>query len=301
MRTYELIIVGAGPAGITAGIYAARKGMDFITLTGDIGGRTLFSWDMENYVGYQFVTGKELVDKVKDHIKEFNMDIRENEQVREILKNQKNFRLTTSKGEYEAKTVIIATGREPKTLNVKGEDKFQNKGITYCATCDAPLFRDKSVAVVGGGNSGKHAVLQLARIAKKTYLIEIKKDLTGDSVVVEKIKNLDNVEILTETQIVEIYGDLLVKGIKIKRGEEIQSLDVEGIFVEMGFVPKSGIINFIDKNKDGEIIVDCKNQTSYPGIFAAGDVTNVFAKQVIISCGEGAKAGLSAFEYINYV
>ncbi|MCM8771566.1 MAG: FAD-dependent oxidoreductase [Candidatus Omnitrophica bacterium] len=301
MKIYELIIVGGGPSGLTAGIYASRKKIDFIILTKDIGGQTLYSWDIENYIGYQFITGPELVEKFKDHIKEFNVDIRENEPVIKILSDNKNFRLITNKNEYLSKTVIIATGRKPKELMIKGEKEFRNRGLTYCATCDAPLFKDKIVAVIGGGNAGLDAVLQLSRIAKKIYLIEIKSQLTGDKFVVEKIKKIDKVKILTNSHVTEIYGDIFVKGIKIEKDNEIIDLKVDGIFVEIGSIPNSEIIDFVEKNGFGEIIVDCRNNTSHPGIFAAGDVTNVFAKQIIVACGEGAKAAISAFEYLKYL
>ncbi|MCM8804784.1 MAG: FAD-dependent oxidoreductase [Candidatus Omnitrophica bacterium] len=301
MRTYELIIIGAGPAGLTSGIYAARKKIDFIIITKDIGGQTLYSWDIENYIGYQFITGVELAEKFKEHIKEFNVEIRENEAVIKILKDGRSFRLVTTKNEYLAKTVIIATGRKPRELGIKGENEFRNRGITYCATCDAPLFKDKIVAVVGGGNAGLDAVLQLSRIADKIYLIEVKSELTGDKFVVEKVKEIKKVEIFVNSKIMEIYGDKFVNGVKLRRNDEIIDIKVNGIFVEIGSIPNSEIIDFVEKNEYGEIIVDCKNKTSYPGIFAAGDVTNVFAKQIIVACGEGAKASISCFEYLKYL
>jgi len=301
MRIYELIIIGAGPAGITAGIYAARKKIDFIIITKDIGGQASLSWEIENYIGYQFITGPELVEKFIEHIKEFNVEIKENEPVKKILKEDKMFKIISDKNEYFSKTVIISTGRKPKKLGIKGEDEFKNKGVTYCATCDAPLFKDKEVAVIGGGNAGLDAVLQLSRIARKIYLIEIKNELTGDKFVIEKIKNIENVEIMTGTKIKEINGDKFVESIKIeKEGKEIE-IKVNGVFVEIGSIPNSEIIDFVEKNEYGEIIVDCKNRTSFSGIFAAGDVTNVFAKQIIVACGEGAKASISAFEYLKYL
>ena len=301
MRIYELIIIGAGPAGITAGIYAARKKIDFIIITKDIGGQASLSWEIENYIGYQFITGPELVEKFIEHIKEFNVEIKENEPVKKILKEDKMFKIISDKNEYFSKTVIISTGRKPKKLGIKGEDEFKNKGVTYCATCDAPLFKDKEVAVIGGGNAGLDAVLQLSRIARKIYLIEIKNELTGDKFVIEKIKNIENVEIMTGTKIKEINGNKFVESIKIeKEGKEIE-IKVNGVFVEIGSIPNSEIIDFVEKNEYGEIIVDCKNRTSFPGIFAAGDVTNVFAKQIIVACGEGAKASISTFEYLKYL
>ncbi|MCM8785756.1 MAG: FAD-dependent oxidoreductase [Candidatus Omnitrophica bacterium] len=301
MRTYELIIIGAGPAGLTGGIYAARKKIDFIILTEDIGGMTNYSWDIENYLGYQFITGPELVEKFKEHIKEFNVDIREGRKVIKVLKDSINFKILTNSETYLTKTVIIATGRRAKKLNVKGENEFRNRGITYCATCDAPLFKDKIVAVVGGGNAGLDAVLQLSRIADKIYLIEVKSELTGDKFVVEKVKGIKKVEIFVNSKIMEIYGDKFVSGVKVRRNGEIIDIKVDGIFVEIGSIPNSEIIDFVEKNEYGEIIVDCKNRTSYSGIFAAGDVTNVFAKQIIVACGEGAKASISSFEYLKYL
>jgi len=301
MKIYELIIIGAGPAGITAGIYAARKKIDFIIITKDIGGQASLSWEIENYIGYQFITGPELVEKFIEHIKEFNVEIKENEPVKKILREDKIFKIISDKNEYLSKTIIISTGRKPKKLGVKGEDEFKNKGLTYCATCDAPLFRDKEVAVIGGGNAGLDAVIQLSRIARKIYLIEIKNELTGDKFVIEKIKNIKNVEIMTGTKIKEIKGDKFVEGIRIEKEGKETEIKVEGIFVEIGSIPNSEIIDFVEKNEYGEIIVDCKNRTSFPGVFSAGDVTNVFAKQIIVACGEGAKASISSFEYLKYI
>ena len=301
MKIYELIIIGAGPAGITAGIYAARKKIDFIIITKDIGGQASLSWEIENYIGYQFITGPELEEKFIEHIKEFNVEIKENEPVKKILREDKIFKIISDKNEYLSKTIIVSTGRKPKKLGVKGEDEFKNKGLTYCATCDAPLFRDKEVAVIGGGNAGLDAVIQLSRIARKIYLIEIKNELTGDKFVIEKIKNIKNVEIMTGTKIKEIKGDKFVEGIRIEKEGKETEIKVEGIFVEIGSIPNSEIIDFVEKNEYGEIIVDCKNRTSFPGVFSAGDVTNVFAKQIIVACGEGAKASISSFEYLKYI
>jgi alkyl hydroperoxide reductase subunit F len=301
MKIYELIIIGAGPAGITAGIYAARKKIDFIIITKNIGGQASLSWEIENYIGYQFITGPELVEKFIEHIKEFNVEIKENELVKKILREDKIFKIISDKNEYLSKTIIVSTGRKPKKLGVKGEDEFKNKGLTYCATCDAPLFRDKEVAVIGGGNAGLDAVIQLSRIARKIYLIEIKNELTGDKFVIEKIKNIKNVEIMTGTKIKEIKGDKFVEGIRIEKEGKETEIKVKGIFVEIGSIPNSEIINFVEKNEYGEIIVDCKNKTSFPGVFSAGDVTNVFAKQIIVACGEGAKASISSFEYLKYI
>lgn len=296
---YELIIVGAGPAGITGSIYAARKKMNFIVITKNIGGQTILSSNIENYTGYQFITGVELAQKFKEHIESFNILVRENETVNLLKKDKDIINIETDKGTYYTKTVVIASGRIPKRLNVKGEEEFKNRGVAYCATCDAPLFVGKDVAVIGGGNSALDAVLQLIKIAKKVYLIDIASHLRADPIMVEKVKNSEIVKIYNSTKVEEIYGSKFVEGIKISKDNKIENLPVEGIFIEIGSIPVSEFIKDVTKNETGEIIVNCKCETNIPGIFAAGDVTNVPSKQVIVACGEGAKAVLSAFEYLS--
>lgn len=297
----ELIIIGAGPAGITAGVYAARKKMDFLIITKDVGGQALLSWDIENYPGYQFITGIELVEKFKKHIEEFDVELKEKEEVKKVIYKDGIFEIKTENSEYFTKSVIIATGRRPKSLNVKGEEEFKNKGITYCSTCDGPLFAGKNVMIIGGGNSGVDSALQMVKICPKVYIVEIKNKLSADKIAVEKLNKFKNVEILTNTKIKEIYGDRFVKGVIIETQEEEKNIEVEGIFIEIGTIPNSEIIDFVKKNEKGEIIVDCKTRTSFDGIFAAGDVTNVFAKQIVVACGEGAKAAMASFEYINRI
>lgn len=296
---YDLIIVGAGPAGITAGIYAARKRMNFLIITKDIGGQARLSSDIENYIGYQFITGYELAQKFKEHLEKFEIDLKEDETVNLVERENNIIKINTDKGEYNSKTVIIATGRIPRKLNVKGEDEFKNRGVTYCATCDAPLFADLDVAVIGGGNSALDATLQLIKIARKIYLIDVAEKLRADPVMVEKAKESGKVTIYNKTYLKEICGDNFVKEIKIEKEGVIENLPVEGVFIEIGSQPVSDFVKDVEKNKYGEIIVNCKCETNIPGIFAAGDVTDVYAKQIIVACGEGAKATLAAFEYLN--
>ncbi len=298
---YELIIIGAGPAGITASIYAARKKMNFIVITKDVGGQTVLSSGIENYTGYQFITGVELANKFREHIESFNILLKENETVTFVKKDADIISVETDKGKYYTKSVVVASGRVPRKLNVKGEEEFKNRGITYCATCDAPFFAGKDVAVIGGGNSALDAVLQLIKIANKVYLIDIAPKLKADPIMVEKAKNSNIVEIYNNTKVEEIYGDKFVEGIKISRDNKIKELSIEGIFIEIGSIAASDFINDVLKNKDKEIIVNCKCETNIPGIFAAGDVTNVASKQIIVACGEGAKAVLSAFEYLSKI
>ncbi|MEM2341606.1 MAG: FAD-dependent oxidoreductase [Candidatus Bathyarchaeia archaeon] len=297
-KIYNLIIVGAGPAGITAAIYAARKKMNFLVVTKDIGGQVTYPSQVENYTGFQYVTGEELAQKFHEHLKTFNFDL-EMEEVKSIKPYNDLFIVKTDYAEYIGKTVIVASGRRPRELNVPGEREFKNRGVTYCATCDAPLFEGMDVAVVGGGNSGLEAVLQLMKIASKVYLIEIMPQLKADPILVEKALASDRVEVWTDTRVLEITGEKTVNGIRVQKGSETILLPVRGVFVEIGSIPNSEIVNFVDKNQWGEIIVSCACETSYPGVFAAGDVTNVPEKQIIVAAGEGCKAALSAFRYLS--
>jgi thioredoxin-disulfide reductase len=296
---YELIIVGAGSAGITASIYAARKRMNFLVITKDIGGQASLSSEIENYTGYQYITGPELTQKFEEHMREFNIEVKY-EGVIGVEKVGDNFSVETDKSTYETKALIIASGARPRSLNVPGEREFKNRGVTYCATCDAPLFHGKDVAVVGGGNSGLDATLQLTRIANKIYLIEVEPELRGDLIMREKVEQSEKVTILTKTKVLHIMGDKFVNGLAVEREGVREVLQVQGVFIEVGYVPNSEFIaGMVKLNERGEIVVDDRCQTDVRGIFAAGDVTNVPYKQIIVAAGEGAKAAMSAHEYLS--
>src|SRR3989338_7924494 len=211
---YDLIIIGAGPAGITASVYAARKRLNFMVITKDIGGQTAWSGDIENYTGYQFITGPDITAKFEEHMRRYNVDLRE-EGVVAVEKRGKHVWVKTLKQEYEGRTAIIASGKKSRELNVPGEAEFKNKGLTYCATCDAPLFAGKRVAVIGGGNSGLDATLQLMKIARYIYLINITASLTGDPIMQEKILNSEIVKVLNNTRVSAVSGDKMVTGIDI--------------------------------------------------------------------------------------
>ncbi|MCM8798803.1 MAG: FAD-dependent oxidoreductase [Candidatus Omnitrophica bacterium] len=298
---YELIIIGAGPAGITASVYAARKKLEFLVITKDIGGQAALSGEIENYTGYQFISGPELAKKFEEHIRKYGVEVREGEEVIRVSRRDNLVEIFSYKGEYKAKTVIIASGKRSRELKVPGEKEFKNRGLTYCATCDGPLFAGKEVAVIGGGNSALDASLQLVRIAKKIYLVNIAQELIGDKIMQEKLLGYKNVEVLNNKKVTAVLGDKMVKSISIKdivSGKE-EVLDIEGVFVEIGLIPNSEFAVDVEKNQFGEIKVNCHNETNIPGIFAAGDVTDVPEKQIVIACGEGAKACLSAFTYLS--
>ncbi|HID91327.1 TPA: FAD-binding protein [Candidatus Bathyarchaeota archaeon] len=294
---YDTIIVGAGPAGIAAAIYAARKRLRALVISENVGGQAALSGDVENYLGYQFVTGPELAKKFEEHMKGYELELRL-ERVERIEKGPGAFEVRASDGTYRARTVIVATGRRPRLLNIPGEREFKNRGVSYCATCDGPLFAGKNVAVIGGGNSALDVALQLIRIAKKVYLVTINEEMRGDAVMIEKVRGSPNVEMLTRALSREIRGDVFVNGLVVERDGERMELSVDGIFIEIGSVPNSEIID-VEKNESGEIVVSRRNETSVDGAFAAGDVTDVYGNQIIIAAGEGAKAALAAFEYLS--
>ncbi len=299
MAVFDVIIAGAGPAGITAAIYAARKKSTLLVITMDIGGQTLWSGDVENYTGYQLIPGSGLVKKFESHLRQFPVNLRESEEIRSVEPAGNTFKATSDKSAYEARSVIIATGAKSRQLNVPGEERLKNRGVQYCAVCDAPLFPGKDVAVIGGGNSAIEAAVQLTRIASRVYIINNTPRTHGDQMLYESISSAGNAEFHNGTEVREIHGENFVDGITVEKKGRQSLIPVQGVFVEIGLVPNSGIIEKAQKNDKNEIIVNCVNETSMPGVFAAGDVTNVPEKQIIIAAGEGAKAALSACRYAD--
>jgi len=296
---YDLIIIGAGPAGITAGVYAARKRLSTLVICSDIGGQAAWSGDIENYTGYQFITGPELALKFEEHIRKFNIELKEDEVALDLTKAGEIISVKTNKSLYQAKSVIVASGKRTKELNIPGEKAFKNKGLSYCATCDGPLFSGKSVAIIGGGNSALDAAAQLVRIAKEIHIINIAPALTGDEIMQENIRNNDMVKIYNNTKVLAVLGEKMVTGIKILHEGKEELLPVEGVFVEIGLLPNTDFANILEKNELGEIKVNAYNETNIKGIYAAGDVTNVIEKQIIIAAGEGSKAALRVFHYLS--
>lgn len=296
----DLVIIGGGPAGLTASVYACRQNIDFRIITDNIGGQAALSSRIENYTGYRVVSGEKLINDFTEHAEKFGVEVKQNIKAEKIEQIKEGYKVYTSDGECcEAKSLLIATGAIPKKLNAQGENKFKGKGVTYCAICDAPLFTGKDVAVIGGGNSALDAARQLTSIADKIYLITIEDELGGEDRLKKKVADSPKVKVITSGETKEIFGDNLVQGIKVDVSGEIREFEVQGVFVEIGWVPSSDFIDFVEKNEKGEIKVDQNNLTSKEGVFAAGDVTNVTKKQIIIAAGDGAKAALNAIDYIN--
>jgi len=298
---YDLIILGAGPAGMTAAVYAARKQIDALVISENVGGQTTWSAEIENHLGFRLITGPELVAKFEDHVSKFNVP-RVFSKVIRLTRPGHTFSIETEDGRtFAARAVIVATGKSPRLLNVPGEKQYMGRGVTYCATCDGPLFAGKNVLVAGGGNSGLDAVVQLMKICPKVYLVERESELRADAVMIERARKAPNVEILTDTAVVEIAGDAFVNAVTVRnlKGGEMRRLEVEGVFVEIGLVPNSDFVKgMLRLNPIGEIPVDCASRTGIPGLYAAGDVTDVPDKQIIIAAGDGAKAALGAYSYI---
>jgi alkyl hydroperoxide reductase subunit F len=310
---YDLIIIGGGPAGMSAGIYAARKKIKTLILASNLGGQMLESYVVDNYLGISSIPGLELVQQYIAHLKKFEkgisggafeMEIKEGATVKNIKLAGDGFEVQTDKGIFESRSIILATGKTDRKLEIPGAKEFEGKGITYCATCDAPLFRDKIVAVIGAGDAGQDTAWQLTKYASKIYLLNRYNELRGDDKgLQEKLKKDQKVEILSETEPIKIIGDKFVTALQYRnfRSKEEKEVPVHGIFVEIGSTPASLFLGGLVRcNANGEIVVDHNScATSVPGIYAAGDVTDVAEKQIIIAAGEGAKAALSAYNYLK--
>lgn len=301
---YDLIIIGGGPAGAAAGVYAGRKKMKTLLITESFGGQSLVSDDIENWIGTKKITGLELAKTLENHVRAYeNVEIKIPEKAVLVKEIFGGFEISTDKkNAYQSKTLIVTSGGRRRRLNIPGEDKFDGKGVSYCSTCDAPIFKGKEVAVIGGGNAGLEATIDLVPYATKIYLVNRNSELSGDPLTQEEMKKSPKVAIINNAEMQEIFGDQFVSGIKYldKQSNQMKELPVGGIFVEIGSVPNSEFMKgLIEMNKSGEIVVDHKTgATSVPGIFAAGDVTDEIYKQNNISAGDGVAAALSAYNYL---
>lgn len=300
---YDAIIIGAGPAGMTAAIYTARKNLKTLMLAKQAGGQMAWSNDVENYTGFSMVTGAELAAKFQEHLASLGdgIELKTGVEVTNIEKNITSFAVEDAKGEtYYGRAVIIASGREPKHLGIPGEDRFFGKGVSTCATCDGPLYKGKTVAVVGGGNSAMDAIWGLAKIAKNVYVININDDFAGDVILKDKIISSPNITLMHSTKALEIIGEQSVSAVRVQRfGKSAEELPVQGVFVEIGYVPSARFDQLTEKNSRGEIKVDRNLETTVPGIFAAGDINDAWGEQIIIAAGEGAKAAMAASDYLS--
>ncbi len=292
---FDLIIIGSGPAGITAGIYAARKKMKTLLIAKDFLGQVGKTFEIDNWPGSPNIKGAELIGSFEKHLRKFEVTIEEKE-VFKIEKKDDYFFI--NEDEFASQTMIVATGATPRRLKVAGETEFLGKGVSYCSICDAPFFKDKKVAIVGGGNCGFEAALDLKIYAKEVYIIEKTNRIIADKILQDKA-NQKGIKVLLNEEIREIKGDAMVESIDLLQFE----MDIDGVFVEIGHIPASYLLkDLVELNKKDEIIVDPETlATNVKGLFAPGDVNNLKYKQIITAASEGARSALSAFEYLKNV
>lgn len=319
---YDLIIIGGGPAAVGAGVYAARKKIKTLVITESFGGQSITSDRIGNWIGEKAISGFELAKKLEEHLRtQETVEIKMPERVtavREIpcgdgppspagfggaSKRPCDFEVETNTGNrYQAKTVIVTSGSRRRRLGVPGESKFEGKGVVFCSTCDAPIFADKRVAVVGGGNAGLEAVVDLFPYAKEIYLLHRGSELKGDPVTQEEVRANLKVTVIFNAEAQEVLGTEFVSGLRYKdaKTDEVKDLAVDGVFVEIGAVPNSELVkDLVELNQFGEVVIDHRTSaTSKPGVFAAGDVTDELYKQNNISVGDGVTAALSAYGYL---
>ncbi len=299
---FDVLIIGGGPAGAAAAVYAARKGIRTGVASERFGGQTLDTLGIENFVSVKETEGPKFALALEEHVRHYDVDIMNLQRAKALIPGDLVQVQLESGATLKAKTVILTTGARWRNLGVPGEAEYKNKGVAYCPHCDGPLFKGKRVAVIGGGNSGVEAAIDLAGLVAHVTLVEFGTELRADAVLQKKARSLPNVTIITHAQTTEITGDgQKVNGLtyKDRATDAVHHVDLEGVFVQIGLVPNTEWLKgAVELSKYGEIVVDAKGQTSVPGVFAAGDATTVPYKQIIIAAGEGAKAALSAFDHL---
>jgi len=302
---HDLIIIGAGPAGITVGIYASRLGLKTLLITKGFGGQVSDkAVSINNYPGFSSISGQGLVEEMKKHLKSLPVDIQIDEAV-SLEKKEDNFVVLTKGGKkYESVCAVIASGAKAKHLNIPGEEEFAGRGVSYCGICDGPVFKNKIIAVIGGGNAGFETAIFLSDIAKKIYILEFSDEPGAFEENQKIVKSSGKAEVIVNAEAKEIKGDKFVTSLvyKDKKTEEEKILEVDGVFVQAGYVPAVSFVkNLVDFNEKGEIKTDFETmKTKTPGLFAAGDVIACQFKQIISSAGDGAKAALAAHNYIKH-
>lgn len=301
-EVFDVLIIGGGPSGSSAAIYSARKGLKTGIVVQRFGGQVMDTMAIENFISMRYIEGPKLSRDLEEHVKSYDVDIISSESVKSLTKNSNYIEVSLeSNATLKSKSVIISTGAKWRELNVPGEKEFKNKGVAYCPHCDGPIYKGKDIAVIGGGNSGIEAAIDLANIVNHVTVLEFLPELKADAVLQEKLNSLSNVTVLKNVQVKEITGTNRVNSlIYVDRStNEEKSISLEGVFVQIGLVPNTKWLgDTLELNKMGEIIVDKKGLTSIEGVFAAGDCTDSPYKQIIIAMGSGATASLAAFDYL---
>jgi NADH-dependent peroxiredoxin subunit F len=299
-EVFDVLIIGAGPAGLTAGVYCARKLLKTLIISENIGGQASESWAIENYMGYRMITGDDLMRKFEEQVRSLDLHL-EIDKVLILDRSGNEFIVNTAAGAaFRARAVILAQGKLPRKLGVEGEERYLGRGLSVCATCDGPLFRDKVVAIVGGGNSALQTAIEMSGIAREVHLV-VRSTIKADETYVKAYEKKANIVTHKNSIVSKLQGNSMLNGITLKdrsSGKETD-LSVDGVFAETGWIPNTAFLEgFVEMNQEKEVIIDIDCHTSVPGIFAAGDITNIRTKQIITAAGEGAKAALSAYDYL---
>lgn len=303
-RQYDVIIIGGASAGLSAAIYTSRQGLRTLIVTKDIGGQALLTDTIENYPGFKSGGGSELMNSFKSQAEKYGTTFAYEEVTELKYAEDSCFEIVTNRTSYETCALILAFGKTPRDLGVPGESEFKGKGVSYCAICDGPLYKDKTVAVIGSGNPALDATAMLEGIARKVYMVHRGQKPVGDSVLIDRLRSSEKVEFIGSSQVSELKGNGKVKKVILDQGsgKGEKELDVDGVFVEMGYVTKTEFLKgLLELNGLGEIVVNKDCTTSMPGIFAAGDITDIPFKQAVISAGMGATAALSAYNYVQKI
>ncbi|MFB6214029.1 MAG: NAD(P)/FAD-dependent oxidoreductase [Candidatus Nanohaloarchaea archaeon] len=296
----DLIVVGGASAAMTSAIYAVRSGMDVLVIADEYGGQINDTDVVENYLGFRSISGPDLADRFLEHMRDYDIDEEVGSPVVDIRKNDSRFEVETEEGDvFESYAVVIATGGSRRRLDVPGEEKFRNRGVAYCAVCDGPLYQGEDVAVIGGGYAGTEAAVYLSDIAETVYVLNRSSELSGEDITIEQVKDADNVEVLSDAETREIYGDDMVEGLKYEQNGDIRDLEVTGVFVEIGTVPNSDVTDLVETADDRTIKVNQDMETGVPGLYAAGDVVSRGAQQLAVSSGQGCIAALNASDYVK--
>ncbi len=299
---YDTIIIGAGPAGMAAAIYASRREMNTLVMGKELGGQLVWASDIENYPGYKSINAFDLIQKLQDQVKSLGVSIK-NVEVKKIEKQEDGtFKLFTEKDIFEARTVIIAMGLSPRRLAIDGEERLSGKGVSYCANCDGPFYKDKVVSVVGGGNSALDAAEILSKIAKKVYLVHRREEFRAFEALINEVKNRQNIELILNSSPVEFLGQDSLKSMKVKNNktQEIKEIEVDGVFVEVGRIAHTDIVEGLaERNEKKEILVNELAKTKTSGLFACGDVTQNEYKQITVAMGQATTAALAAYQYLQ--
>ncbi len=298
---FDVLIIGAGPAGLTAGVYCARKLLKTLIISENIGGQASESWAIENYMGYRIINGDDLMRKFEEQVRSLDLHL-EIDKVLILDRSGNEFIVNTATGAaHRARAVILAQGKQPRKLGVEGEERYLGRGLSVCSTCDGPLFRDKVVAIVGGGNSALQTAIEMSGIAREVHLV-VRSTIKADETYVRAYEQRVNIVTHKNSILSKLQGNSMLTGITLKDRTSGKETDfpVDGVFTEIGWIPNTAFLEgFVDMNQEKEVIIDIDCHTSVPGIFAAGDITNIRTKQIIAAAGEGAKAALSAYDYLR--